>query len=268
MKYLVLFLAFVANSVFALALYNPAQASILPQALFYNPNCSLSVNGGYTGYFVRHHKLEVTDQTSDSDIRFANRRTNAVYCDINYRNWIDLYFTIGASNFFYAIPTTDLGVSGVAGKFDVDTNTDLSGSIGMRGTFYKCGCLLMGFEGEYFHANPSVRSIQTGGPNGMNYSYSEWQLGLGAAYRINISGDSTALMPYFGMRVGGTSVDGSHGQFTDPAGNLITLPDMQQLRRWGYSIGITLIGCDKILVSAEGAFLNETALLINSSVRF
>ena len=102
----------------------------------------------------------------------------------------------------------------------------------------------------------------------MTYRYSEWQVGLGATYRINISGASTALMPYFGMRVGGTTVDGNHGSFVNPAGNTVTLVNMQQLRRAGYSIGITLLGCDKIEVSAEGAYLNETALLINSSVRF
>lgn len=266
MKFIVLFLFTMSTTVCALPLYNPAAASILSQGVLCAPNKAFSVNGGFTGYYVRHHKLETTN--TNSDIRFVGKRTNAFYGDLNFKNRVDLFFTLGASHFAYDIPTTDLAVTGVAGKLLVNTNTATSGSLGMRATLYQKGCLSIGGEWEYFRSNPNVRSIETGGPNGMNYLYSEWQVGLGAAYRINISGASTALIPYFGMRVGGTNVDGHNGSFIDPAGSNVTLVNMQQLRRAGYSVGITLVGCDKIEVSAEGAYLNETALLINSSIRF
>ena len=266
MKYLILFL--MVSKAYALPLYNPAQASILPSTVCSNPNKCFSFNGGFTGYYVRDHKLEVTNRGSDSYISSATKRTNAFYGDINWNNRIDLFCTLGTSNFSYSIPTTDLGVTGVAGNFLINTDTAFSGSVGARATLYRRGCFLIGAEGEYFRSNPHVRSIDTGGPNGMNYNYSEWQFGLGAAYRINISGPTTALMPYLGMRIGATSVDGNQDSFIDPANNRVTLVDMKQQRRAGYSIGITLIGCDKIEVSAEGAYLNETALLVNSSIRF
>ncbi len=278
MKYILLLHLFLLLGVAeALPVYNPAAASLLSQGVKCEAPVEyccwydvFSFNLGFTGYYVRDHKMELTGAKSD-EIRDFSKRTNAGYIAINTCNRFEIFSTLGATNLLTTIPARGLSVP-LNEKVDVRTDTAFSWSVGARATIFQCGCFAFGVEGEYFNTNPNINSTtvasSVGEPNGLSYKYKEWQIGFGAAYRINISSDSTALIPYLAGRYGGTTVDSASAVFKDPASHTLIFSNMKQLRSWGYAVGITLVGCDKIQVTAEGSFLNETAFLINSTLRF
>lgn len=257
----------------ALPIYNPAAASLLPQGVWVEAPVEyccwwdmFSINFGYMGYKMRDHEMKCTGAKSD-DVRRYTRGTNAGYIALNACNRVEVYSTLGASLGDITIPNAALNVADPGG-FGFTFETDFSWSIGARATLFECGCLAFGLEGEYFRWNPNIRTIETDHPNGLSYLYTEWQLGFGAAYRISIASGATALIPYLAVRYGHSHFNSGHGQFTTSGDQLLIFPNMKQRHTWGYAVGITLLGCDKIQVTAEGSFINETAALFTASMRF
>lgn len=270
-------------SVCALPLGNPWEASLMRDGVcieghcadFCDPVCmpdAWSVRIGFAADFVYDRNLELDRSNDHATIHNAEITTTAAIIALNFYDRVDIFGTLGASTLFI---TANQGMFSSPfsgnGPFAIDVETDFSWSIGARGTLLQCGCLGLGIEGQYFETRPNLNStyrIDSSGPfyaqPGEKAVYKEWQVGLGAAYRVNLTSCDTALVPYAGISWSDATVD-----FGEVEGiSQTTLYPMQTKERFGYAIGMTLLGCSKATVTIEGRFVSEKAFHVNTQFRF
>ncbi|MFC2049137.1 hypothetical protein ACFLR2_00475 [Chlamydiota bacterium] len=281
----------VPASLLALPLGNPWEASLHKSGICWSNDCcdewnvcpsfwdSFGYRIGYYGDYVFDRHMKVA--RNHSRIHKTKISTNAAYFAFNYCNRLDLFGTLGASHIELSTPFSSLGgptVGAVNNAFvNVDTETSFSWSLGLRGTLLQWGCLGIGGEAQYFRVNPRLNSTSLAQfdtfyfPNEERPHYHEWQLGLGAAYRINISDSSSALIPYMGVKWSQCRfrADNVRSLLVVAAATPgVTIFTLEHDRSWGYAVGMTLLGCNKASVTVEGRFINEKALYVNGQFRF
>ncbi len=264
-----------ATSAHALPLGNPSEASLLTDGVFTEGRCvefcdpevclwdAWSIRIGFYGDYVFDRHLEAKDYEIHPSLRKTEIVTNAGFLAVNFYDRFDIFTTLGA---------TWLNFTGTEGSFTPTTGTpfqvdkvysetNFSWSIGVRGTIWECGCLAIGAEGQYFRTRPYINAVDEGAtttyPHKRKIKYEEWQVGVGASYRINIASCSTALVPYLGIDWSDVYLDLPYG----------TLNKYHADRGIGYALGLTLVGCNKIAATVEGRFINETALYLNVQFR-
>lgn len=270
-----LFSLIVSASAFALPIGNPTEASLMRDGVFCDGHCAdwcdpcvswcdaWSFRVGFWGDYVFNRNLQV-DKSPHATIHETTLNTNAAYLAFNMYDRVDLFATLGASHLSLATPGSTFGPNS---DYDyLETETNFSWSIGLRGTLWECGCLGVGAEAQYFRTNPDVNFVRNedSAPRYVNedLSYSEWQVGLGAGYRINIAACATAFIPYLGVKWSGVHADlgfGNDGEF---------FPDLENDRCFGYAFGLTLLGCNKSAVTVEARFIDEKAVHVNAQFRY
>ncbi len=274
---------------YALPIGNPWEASLMHEGVFceghyadYCDPCTTSFDAwslrfGYYGDFVWDRNMEIDRNEDNAKIRNTAIWTNSAYFALNFWDCVDLFWTLG---------TTSVDLRATGNVFTPDslilprdiyllTETDFSWSVGLRGTLWRCGCLELGGEFEYFKTNPNINRIFLQNNDtlylndGITFKYKEWQFGFAAAYRVNIIDCSTAIIPYFGIKWCGVHVDMDEARVTFPnLGETITLHDLQNEWDFGYAFGLTLLGCNKTSVTAEVRLRDEKALYVNGQFRF
>ena len=284
--FLALVMFMIPTSLLALPLGNPGEASLHTNGVFWDKNVwcdcepspsffdAFNIRLGYYGDFVFDRHLKVDRKNNRSQIHKTEINTNAVYLALGICNSFDLFGTIGASKIDISTPSSALGFQPIGllnNPFvDIDTETTLSWSAGLRGTLLRWGCLALGLEIQYFRTKPHLNSINAPDfdtfyfVNEERPLYHEWQVGFGASYRINIADRSSALVPYAGIKW-------SHCRFTsdnEQTPLLITLYDLENNRDWGYACGLTLLGYNKSSITVEARYRNEKALYVNGQFRF
>lgn len=274
-------------SMYALPLGNPWEASLMYDGIFCEGLCpemcdphlswcdAWSLRLGLYADFVFDHHMRVDSNESDASIHSTESYTQAAYLVFNMWDRIDLFATLGATNFIISTPRKSFGGFNLPNAYAyIETDTYFSYSLGVRGTIWECGCLGIGAEAQYFFTRPPINYTYDNldaddntiayRHSGDRFKYQEWQIGLGAAYRINIACASTALIPYAGVTLGNTQID--MDEIRDSDGN--TFYDLESDRQWGWALGLTLVGCNKMSVTAEARFENEKALYVNAQFRF
>ena len=270
----------------ALPVGNPWEASLHTDGVFCKGDCpsykgssrwsdAWSYRIGFYGDFVFDRHMQVDTKPSNAHLHNTTIHTQAAYIACNAWNRIDLFCTLGTTNIRFAAPEKTFGNPVPANDHTIlETVTDFSWSFGVRGTLWQCGCLGVGAEAQFLSARPSVNFAHNLGFESLEYQpsnvilkYREWQIGVGVAYRINIMCNGTAFIPYFAIK-GGRATMGLDN-FSIPSGaNRNTFFNLECDDNWGYAVGATLLGCNKLSVTAEARFIGEKALYINSQLRF
>lgn len=256
----------------ALPLGNPWDPGLYTQGVIWKNDCSCdwrdmwSVRAGYYGDFVFDRHMEI--ENHQSDVFRTRINSQAGIIALNLWNRADVFSTLGTTqlNLVYRLK----GLPGSAGisnaVLPLNSDTRFSWSIGSRITLWEQGCWAIGGEGQYFEAEPHANYTTNGGA-GLRYfsdapmKYQEWQIGLGAAYRINITNAGTAWIPYVGVKTGQAKIKMN-------LLNTFAFHNLVNTRDWGYAVGCTLIGCSKISINAEARFIDTLALCVNSQFRF
>ncbi len=274
----------ISGSAYALPLGNPIEASLMDEGLFcpghYTNYCdpcaqiceAWSLRIGFYGDYVFNRHMEVDDGPS---IRKTEVYTNAVYLVWNAYDQFDLFATVGGTRIKMLSPGSAFSVANRL--VELETETSFSWSLGVRGTLWECGCLGIGAEAQYFKTRPdinfvksafSVASPQNVGispsyGDGTSLQYREWQIGIGATYRMNIAWCDTALLPYVGIKWGNAQIDGDNAQISG-----FTIPQFESQKQTGFAIGATLLGANAASVTVEGRFASEKAVYVNGQFRF
>lgn len=275
----------------ALPVGNPAEASFLCDSVFCPPCAGFrptfriwndfNYRGGFYGDYIFNRHLRVHDDDNEpfrSQLDHSTISTNAGYLVVNLWNSFDVFGTLGASSISLEGNSTAFGPLSsplLAGeRVVIETNTDFSWSIGLRGTLWQCGNTYLGMEGQFFRTEPHVKQISLGDFSTVNPSssstrlraeYNDWQVGVGVARRM-----AKYFIPYIAIKWSGSELHFRHNVeaifVTDLSS--ITLNDFKSRKHWGYAFGCSLIGCEKAAVTAEGRFGDEKALYINAQLRF
>ncbi|MCC5831546.1 MAG: hypothetical protein JJU12_00685 [Chlamydiales bacterium] len=265
---------------YALPIGNPWEASLMREGLFREGHCasyrdpclswrdSWGVRIGFYGDYVYNYRMEVDRHNGRDKIHTTEISTNAGYLAFNLFDRFDLFATLGTSEFEIKTPRKAFGGEGANNFLAISTNTGFSWSFGLRATLWECGCLGVGAETQYFSSCPNINFVKRENSNpdyrGRDlFEFQEWQIGLGAAYRINIGSCSTALLPYLGLKWSRAWIEMGKIQ----SGGL-TIDDLRSDKNLGYAFGITLLGCNRASLTAEARFVNEKALYINGQFRF
>jgi hypothetical protein len=270
---------------FALPIGNPWEASLhrtglLLQGACFNSSASpnwyeqFSIRFGYWGDFVFNHPLQLAHGSNRATIHKTQINTNAAYLALNACDRFDLFGTLGATQVNLSTPgrafQLNPAIHGGNAYIDINNQTAFSWSLGLRATLWQWGCLGVGAEAQYFWTHPHLNSVSSADLDTFYFKdnkmrYYEWQVGVGASYRIGIASCSF-LVPYLGIKWSRCKM--TFDNASDLAIPNITLLDLKNNRYWGYATGITLVGCSKASVTVEGRYRNEKAVFINGQFRF
>lgn len=274
-----------STAAYALPVGNPLDASLLCDGVFCEGHCgdhcdpnlrwcdAWSWRIGFYGDYVFDRHLKVDSREDSSTIHESELYTNAVYLAFNLYDRIDLFGTLGTTEFsFNGYPVKVAALN----HFVFDAETYFSWSVGLRGTIWECGNFGFGGEVQYFHTRPHINSMrdENAAPvypaQGARINYKEWQMGIGVGYQHYIASCATSLVPYAAIKWGHTWVDNGDILFNNPIVSLdeFSVPNLRNARDFGYAIGLTLVGCDKASVTVEARYLDETAVHVNTQYRF
>jgi major outer membrane protein len=268
-----------SGSAYALPVGNPSDASLLCDGLLWEGHCAdpcdpclawynaFSFRLGFYGDYVFNRHLEIDTNEDDSDIEHTRISTNAALLTANLWDRLDLFATLGATSF--DIDTNAFAFGGTNGsRLELESETNFSWSVGLRGTVWECGCTSLGIEGQYFFMRPDMRRVTQGADtsvypdNIIDAKYREWQIGAGISHRINI------FVPY-------VAVKWSRARLTFDNGipNPTTLPGVKLFntknkKDWGWALGVSLVDCEKASLTVEGRFSDEKAVHVNGQIRF
>lgn len=272
------------GAAYALPLGNPSEASLLCDGMFIEGThydfcqagvswCdAFSLRVGYYGDFVFDRHLEVDDANRGDDIEDTKIFTNAAYVAANFWDVLDIFATFGGTNFY--INTNAFSFGGPnSQRFDLETETDFSWSVGLRLTFWECGCTSFGAEAQYFYTKPHITRVTVAETNSIypdNYihlKYQEWQLGFGVSHRI------WNLVPYFGAKFSGVKADFGDANLSifDPGTEstiTIVLHRLENRFEGGFVLGVSLVDCERMALTVEARFPDEKAIYVNGQIRF
>jgi len=269
---------FITTTAYALPLGNPWESRLMTDGLFLEGNCPhfcepcvWNIRVGFYGDYVWDRVMELDESDEHATVRKTQLWTNAGYVALNLWDWLDIFGTFGATQIEINTPSRLFG-SQFNTLMTIQTETDFSWSVGVRGMIWECGSLGVGAEAQYFQTRPDINFIRFLGSDNSYHNevlkYCEWQVGIGAAYRINIASCATAAIPYLGLRWGRARIDMDDLQEPITASIPLTLFDLRSKKDLGYAFGVTLLGCNKISVTAEARFSNEKALYVNGQFRY
>lgn len=273
------------GAAYALPVGNPSEASLLCDGLVWEGHCgsdpcdpcltwcdAFSLRVGFYGdYVFNRHMRTRHGPRPRAQIENFEIWTNAAYLAANFWDRFDIFATLGTTSIdlstnisaFAPIPVFVVGE-----RIDIVTDSRFSWSVGGRGTIWECGCTALGIEGQYFRTRPNITRISVADvfsfyPNDFETTYSEWQVGLGLSHRINM------FVPYVAVKWSGSKWD-SNSDFETITfgGGTVTTTDFKNKKHWGYAVGVSLIDCEKAMLTVEGRFADEKAVYVNGQIRF
>lgn len=265
------------GAAYALPLMNPSDASLLCDGLILEGNrgdpCDVrstcfdafSLRVGFYGDYAFNRHMKST--TNVGQIERTRLVTNAALLVANFYDRIDIFSTLGASSLFIDTEASLFSVLLSTSRAQLEANSAFSWSVGARGTVWEVGCTSLGAEFQYFRTKPHVTrlSFLADGsaypPRNVRAKYDEWQVGVGISHRINI------FVPYIGVKWSHARVDMGRAIVLPPIINA-RLPNLKNTNHIGYAVGVSLIDCEKVSLTAEGRFGDERALHVNGQIRF
>lgn len=280
----------------ALPVGNPLDASNLCTGIFWDETCcnpcgsyehwcqAWNLRIGYYGDFVFNRRLEVNRTEFDATIRKTQLFTNAAYLAVNLCNRFDVFSTFGSSKLYLETPATAFPQNGTYNNSTLHIELDgkFSWSLGARATIWECGCFGFGAEAQYFSYKSDIKYayIGAGEPayvEDAGVRFREYQVGVGATYKIPICDCKTFVVPYAAIKWDHAKMNFGNFIVTtvtrDQAQEIIftttsTLVSLVSQNDFGWVVGATLVGCCKWSITAEARFFGETACHINSQLRF
>lgn len=272
------------GATYALPVGNPSDASLLCDGLIWEGHCgdfcdpclswcdAFSLRVGFYGDYVfnRHMQLDVAN-APERDIEHTQLFTNAAFIAGNFWDRFDIFTTLGSTNIFIDTNNKAFGFGGT-GRFQIETTSAFSWSIGARGTIWECGCTSLGAEFQYFYTKPDIKRVTLDGEasvypgDGFDAKYWEWQFGIGISHRINV------FVPYVAVKFAGSRLRFGDARFTfiedDEVERDGELFRTENKKFCGFAVGVSLIDCEKASLTVEGRFCDEKAVYVNGQIRF
>ena len=254
----------------ALPVGNPSDPSLLSDGIFCEGKgcdpcdpCTtfwdcISFRAGFYGDYVFNRHMRIERRRGQS-IEHTKVITNAGLLVWNFYDRFDLFATLGETNIEIetGVKNSFTAAGTPFGRIVLETSSAFSYSVGARVSIWEVGNTTLGAEGQYFYSRPNVSRLEEAAlaavyPNKLDVRYREWQVGAGISHRINM------FVPYIAIKGGRTRIMGERG----------VLPNFINNKSWGYAVGVTLIGCERVSLTAEGRFADEKALHVNGQIRF
>ncbi|MCP5469233.1 MAG: hypothetical protein H7A36_01850 [Chlamydiales bacterium] len=269
---------------FALPVNNPEIATLACDGVFFSSSrcatpivrCDVfSVRLGYYGDFIFNNYTQVDQSGRKGSIQRTQLYTNAGEIDFNLWNRFEVFAVLGVADAKVSAPISNFSVGGapVNSLLSIETTSDFAWSIGGRGTLFQCGRLGFGVEGQYFATNPEINCVRdhfnsiSTYINDQELHYQSWQVGLGVTYEVIING-CFSFLPYGALAWAGTNIDMGNRQVLLSGQNVTAeLFNLKKERPFGYALGATLLGGERVLITAEGRFAYEKALFLSVQMR-
>ena len=238
-----------------------------PCSHWYDP---FNIRLGFYGDYVFNRELKA--ENGNGSILNTKINTNAGLITISFCDWIEVFGTIGVSNFAFITPyygtTTRTSTNNV--DLEHSFSPTMSYSVGGRALIWNCNCFYLGVEGQYFYSQTELNSItsyDTGtityfdNKSDRNTGYNEWQVGLSASYLFE--GEGISYIPYTALQFAGVSWN-----LSQVGDGLLTLSDHEEAKLLGWTLGLAIVVNDLIGVSCEARFANEKALSVIGQLSF
>jgi major outer membrane protein len=266
------------GTAYSLPVGNPADATMLLDGIIWEGLCpeicdpcitwcdAVSIRIGFYGDYVFNRHLEVDQSHFDAVIEDTEIFTNAGYIALNFYDRLDLFTTLGATNLY--IETDASGFNASPGsRIVIESNTDFSWSLGIRGTIWECGCTMFGAEAQYFYTRPDLTRVTLADASSvyndhiLDAKYREWQFGIGVSHRIHI------FVPYLAVKWSWEKLFFDSATFP-LGGSVPILYNLRGQKCCGWALGVSVVDCEKLSLTVEGRFADEKALHVNGQLRF
>ncbi len=255
----------------ALPVGNPSEAS-----LFFNNGCRrewgrsrfdhVNFIVGYYGDFVFNRHLK----TKDRHIDYSRITTNAGYLALTGWEIVELFTTWGATKLSLNTSLVSFNVTNRPPRFELETTTTFSWSIGGRATLWEYECLSLGIMGQYFTSKPGtkvwfLRANISGNPDEQRRRYTEWQFGAGISYRY-----SYYFVPYIAIKWARAFWGFNNQNLIAQEGIVATLVDLKNSKDLGGAVGVSWapFDCQHSVITVEGRFGDEAAFYLNGQLFF
>ena len=270
----------------ALPAMNPADASLYTNNFWWGDSscdpcdpcgswCDMfDIRLGFYGDYVFNRHLETKGKVGDqgADIQTTTLSTNAGLAVLNVCEWIDVFATVGVSNFHIRTADSAWGVLTGVAQSEVDFSPTMSYSGGLRATLWQCDNFYVGASAQYFYSRTKMNWYMPYDTGALTYfdadrraDYQEWQVAVGAAYRFENSANF-AFIPYFNVEVAGVDWNLDRSFVLSSVTHQIN--SLQEKKVVGWSLGMTALMCDLIGVTVEGRWANEKAIHVNGQLSF
>lgn len=246
------------SPLFALYMGNPAAPTVIDEGFFFSKENWFAVKVGYQRDWLFDRNMKVVARGSGRMDNFEALSDQGVLT-FNIIDHIEVYGSAGATRFYAANRPT----SGVRHEFQ--TYDQFTWGVGARGTFYEWKGLSFGLDATYQQAHPAIKWLTVNGtpvnPDaGSKLVYSEWQIGLGAAYQVDI------FFPYLAVKYSNAT---GHFEYLPPGflneGRQFKLKNR---RKFGLALGTTLSTGSRLAANVEVRLIDEQAITLAAELEF
>lgn len=224
---------------------------------------------GFYGDYVFNRNLATTN---DDAIRSTTLNTNAAYFSIRGWHRVELFATFGSSMLNITTPATSFG--NFSRMLSINPQDGFSWSGGLNSYLFEYGGFAMGASASHFITNSyldRVVDLDNGTTTYLAESkkvhYTESQLSVSLCRKYNLSPD-VLLMPYASGKYSNAQLSFNDLHLTLTTKEDLVFSNLQALRNYGYTVGLSLIGYESANLTFEGRFYDEKALHLNFSFCF
>lgn len=281
-KLLTVMTAMVAGSaLYAAPVLNPAEPALITDGVFLCDDDCWGLKAGYRGNFVydkSFHSAGYHDSGGDlGNVYNFGYYSNSGVLTLNLWDRVDIYGFVGAASIdldeyhreYDTSPDEYLDVSYFS---KTRTNWGVGAKVVLWETCWGCvGTTYIGLDAVYERLNSAP--IQHARIISPDYDFSEWasngtklgfyetQVSLGIAHRI------CNLVPYIAVKWSNGGFIG-RGVYDNGTTYDFSPPSAHASRHWGYAFGVTLVDANRMTVTAEARFVDETALSVAAEFKF
>jgi hypothetical protein len=280
-KLLTVMTAMVAGSaLYAAPVLNPAEPALITDGLFLCDDDCWGLKAGYRGNFIydkSFHKSSNSVNNNNHNIYNFGYYSNSGVLTLNLWDRVDVYGFVGAANIDLDAThkTNDTAVHYVDVSFFSKTRTNWG--VGAKVVLWETcwgnvGTTYIGLDAVYERLNSA--SIQHARIIDETHDFGDWtnqgarlgwyetQVSLGIAHRI------CNLVPYIAVKWSNGGLNGRGNYDNTDNSYDFNVPGAHASRHWGYAFGVTLVDANRMTVTAEARFVDETALSVAAEFKF
>lgn len=236
---------------------NPAEPALMERGIW-SKSSWFSFRLGYLGDWVYKQRFEQEFLIGEESHTKNQLTTHAGIATFNFSKRLDLYAILGAS------------------RMQVDdqiySSTAFSWCVGGKVVFLKHKNLFFGADMKFFKTDqkPNYLLIEGLPYNIVNYyrsKYYDLQGAIGVSYRLSL------FAPFINATYIDTHISQDPGIITvrfpdeDELGD-VPIPSMISRKKWGMSLGFSLIDISKATLAFEWRLINQNGVNVNGEIRF
>lgn len=274
MKKIVLLIGLITLSqTSAMPVLSPAEPAILTKSTLLGCNdYYFGLRVGYRGDFIYNRKL-----TNDTGIVSRNFHfyANEAIITLNFLDRVDLFFFTGPSNYGENSVKHDnqnfpadagfIAESGLKGMWGVGIK-----AVMWEGNIATYGRSFVAIDAQYEHMshNNFERIAEEGRfitSNGVGSNFKEVQFSLALGHQIY------NFVPYLAIKWSRCRVQPTTSRIvgsSNTPGSSTTIYSLKSRRNVGWAFGLSYIDVNRMSVTAEGRFVDETALTVCAEFKF